>query len=275
MITHTQIPALRSSLGSVPRPLGFVPTMGALHDGHLALLRDARNASATVAASVFVNPLQFAAGEDFERYPRDRKGDAEKLAASGVDVLFAPSAQNMYSSDFATSVDVGRVGAGFEGAVRPGHFRGVATVVAKLLNIVQPDVLFVGQKDAQQTAVLARMIDDLNFPVALQILPTVRESDGLALSSRNTYLSSDERAAAPSLHTALESFEKSLREGVPKPRAAQEAAAVLRPPGTWDYLDIVSQRTFEPIEALTAPAFIIGAACFGRVRLIDNLWISA
>lgn len=187
----------RALFDVLPRPLGFVPTMGALHEGHLALVRRARAESITVAASVFVNPLQFAANEDLERYPRDLEGDRAKLAQAGVDVLFAPSAIAMYPPDFSTSIDVGPMGGVFEGDVRPGHFAGVATVVCKLLNVVRPDMLYLGQKDAQQTAVLRKMIADLEIPTGVTIVPTEREADGLAMSSRNLYLSPQERKPRP------------------------------------------------------------------------------
>jgi pantoate--beta-alanine ligase len=248
--------------------------MGALHAGHLQLVRAARERCRSVAASVFVNPMQFAPGEDFERYPRDYAGDREKLAAAGVDILFAPESQTMYPPGFSTIVDVGDIGSTYEGAVRPTHFRGVTTVVSKLLNVVQPDVLFVGQKDAQQTAVLRKLVRDLDFPVRVEIVPTVRESDGLALSSRNVYLSAEERAAAPSLHRALELMLEELRGGRDAITARKRAQDMLHSPGTWDYLDVVDMDTFAPLEFLRAPAFVIGAARFGATRLIDNLLVS-
>ena len=264
---------VREGLAALPRPLGFVPTMGALHEGHLHLARTAREHCATVAASVFVNPTQFGPGEDFDRYPRDVQGDAEKLSRAGVDAVFAPDAAVMYPPGFSTFVDVGTLGTVYEGAVRPTHFRGVATVVSKLLHIVQPDVLFVGQKDAQQSAVLKKLVRDLDFPVRVEIVPTVRESDGLAMSSRNAYLSAGQRAGAPSLHASLERMLEELRKGADAPSAAQRARALLDASGTWDYLDVVDAQTFEPLPKLRAPAFVIGAARFGSTRLIDNLQV--
>jgi pantoate--beta-alanine ligase len=273
MQLESAVQPARARIASLRRPLGLVPTMGALHAGHLQLVQAARVQCRSVAASVFVNPMQFAPGEDFERYPRDYAGDREKLAAAGVDLLFAPDAQAMYPPGFSTIVDVGDIGTTYEGAVRPTHFRGVTTVVSKLLNIVQPDVLYLGQKDAQQTAVLRKLVRDLDFPVQVEIVPTVREPDGLALSSRNVYLSAQERAAAPSLHRALEFMLAELRGGSDAVTARKRAEEVLQQPGAWDYLDLVEMDTFAPLEFLRAPAFVIGAARFGSTRLIDNLLV--
>lgn len=269
------IPELRSLLSSLPHPLGFVPTMGALHDGHLALIAHARKRSAYVVASVFVNPLQFGAGEDLERYPRDLAGDERKLEAAGVDALFAPRVEAMLPADFSTAVEVGALGASFEGALRPGHFRGVATIVLKLVHLVAPDALYLGQKDAQQTAVLRRMLRDLDVPVAIEIVETVREADGLALSSRNAYLNAAERAAAPTLYRSLLALRNALERGACKSEATAEARRLLSPSATPDYYDVVDAQTFEPLPSLRAPAFVLGAARFGATRLIDNLWIRA
>ena len=267
------IEELRRDLASLPRPLGFVPTMGALHAGHTALVERAREECASVAASVFINPLQFAPGEDLEKYPRDFEGDQRKLADSGVSVLFAPQAAIMYPKHFSTEVDPGPIGLQFEGAVRPTHFRGVATVVTKLLSIVRPDVLYLGQKDAQQTAVLRRVIRDLSVPVSVRIVPTVREADGLALSSRNVYLSADQRAEAPSLHAMLVRFVELLQDGSSAAQAEEEARHVLSTRAQLDYLALVHADTFEPLERLERPAFAIAAARFGQTRLLDNEWL--
>lgn len=266
--------AAREGLDRLPRPLGFVPTMGALHEGHLNLVRAARRRSASVAASVFVNPAQFGAGEDFERYPRDLGADRAKLDAAGVDALFAPSTQSMYPQGFSTWVDVGELGTAFEGAIRPTHFRGVATVVTKLLHIIRPDVLVLGQKDAQQTAVLRKVVRDLNLSIEVEIVPTVRETDGLAMSSRNAYLSHDERAAAPTLHEALSVMLEQLRTGKDAASARDAALPRLLAPGKWDYLNLVDADSFVPLTELSAPAFVIGAARFGATRLIDNLYVA-
>lgn len=263
----------RELFAASSRPLGFVPTMGALHAGHLALVRRARERCTAVAASIFVNPLQFGASEDLATYPRDPERDRQKLQNAGVDVVFAPDGGAMYPPDFAATVDVGAIATTFEGAIRPGHFRGVATVIAKLLNIVCPDVLFLGQKDAQQAIVLRRMIADLNFPVEVEIVPTVREPDGLALSSRNGYLDAQQRAQAPTLHAALVAVRDALQAGRSKNAAIAAGIALLSPSAKLEYLDVVDGTTFAPAERLGAPAFVIGAARFGATRLIDNLWI--
>ena len=249
--------------------------MGALHEGHLALVRRARADSVAVGASVFLNPLQFGPEEDLARYPRDLEGDQAKLAQAGVDVLFTPSPLAMYPPGFATSVDAGAVGQLYEGAIRPTHFRGVATVVCILLNIVRPDVFYLGQKDAQQTAVLRRMVADLEIPVRVEIVPTEREADGLAMSSRNAYLSPAEREAAPSLHHALQAVRLAMASGRSKGDAIAAGRTRLHPLAQLDYLDVVDANTFTPIETLSPPAFVIGAARFGSTRLLDNLWIES
>lgn len=265
----------RALFGALPRPLGFVPTMGALHEGHLALVRAARERSAAVGASIFVNPLQFGPNEDLAKYPRDPAHDAAKFSAEGVDVLFSPEAETMYSPEFATFVDVTALDTVFEGAVRPGHFRGVATVIAKLLNIVLPDLLFMGQKDAQQAVLLRKMIADLDFPVSLELVPTVRENDGLAMSSRNRFLDDTWRAEAPTLYRALSATRESLEAGKSKREAVLAGKAVLSEAAQLDYLDLVDAADFAPLERLQVPAFIIGAARFGTTRLIDNLWLQS
>lgn len=266
------VPALREAIAQLPRPLGFVPTMGALHAGHLRLLKVARQECASVVASLFVNPLQFGAGEDLEKYPRDLEGDTTKFSGSGVDVLFMPDADVMYPPGFSTTIDTGEIGTAFEGAARPEHFRGVATVVTKLLNIVQPDTLYLGQKDAQQTAVLRKLITDLSIPTEIRIVPTVRERDGLAMSSRNAYLTVSERVAAPNLYKALEAIRTAMSNDESKAAAIAEATKKI---ASAEYFDVVDATTFEPIDTLRAPAFIIGSARFGTTRLIDNLWIAA
>jgi len=273
VIVGTTIATTRELLAAFPRPIGFIPTMGALHAGHLRLVEAARAQCATVVASVFVNPLQFAPNEDFERYPRDLEGDRAKLDAAGVDVLFAPDAAQMYPPDFSTWVDVGSIGSTHEGAIRPTHFRGVATVVAKLLNVIHPDVLFLGQKDAQQTAVLRRLVRDLAFPARVAVVPTAREDDGLALSSRNVYLNAQERADAPSLQASLAAMTAALRNGASTVEALDRARKVLSPNAQLEYLDVVDAETFEPLEKLRTPAFVVGAARFGRTRLIDNVLV--
>jgi len=263
----------RALFGASPRPLAFVPTMGALHAGHLELVRQVRPRAATVGASIFVNPLQFGANEDLVRYPRDLERDSLKLAAEGVDVLFAPDAAEMYAPGFSTSVDPGPLATVFEGAVRPGHFRGVATVIVKLLNVVQPDTLVLGQKDAQQAVILRKVLRELDAGVNLEVVPTVREPDGLAMSSRNAYLDTAQRTAAPSLHRALSAVLEVLERGAGKLDALAAGAKQLDASAKLEYLDVVDAEDFAPLERLRRPAFVIGAARFGTTRLIDNLWV--
>ena len=271
----TTIAQARALFDVFQKPLGFVPTMGALHDGHLELVRRAKSENLSVAASLFVNPTQFAPGEDLDKYPRDFEGDRKKLAAAGVDILFAPDPAAMYPPGFSSSIDVGSIGAAYEGAIRPDHFRGVATVVGKLLHIVLPEVLYLGQKDAQQSAVLRKMVRDLDFPVHVSVVETVREPDGLALSSRNAYLSAEQRAEATSLNRALVTLRDALQRGASKADAAAAARETLSALATPDYFDLVDADTFEPVEKLRAGAFVIGAARFGTTRLLDNLWIKS
>jgi len=271
-VAHELAPT-RAQLEKLARPLGFVPTMGALHAGHLRLVEVARRECKSVAVSLFVNPMQFGPQEDYERYPRDFEADSALLAQAGVDLLFAPESTTMYPPDFSTFVDVGKLGTRFEGAARPTHFRGVATVVAKLLHVVEPDVLYLGQKDAQQTAVLTRLVRDLNFTTRVQIVETVREADGLALSSRNAYLSVQERAAATTLYAALQMMLKEIRAGRSVEEAREAAVRVLSSQARLEYLNLVDAQTFSRLQTLRPPAFLIGAARFGRTRLLDNLWI--
>ena len=234
--------------------LGLVPTMGALHAGHRALLRRARAECGEVVMSLFVNPAQFGPDEDFDRYPRDEVRDRAIAAEEGVDRVFAPTVAEMYPDGFSTTVSVGALGTVFEGASRPGHFAGVATVVLKLFAVIRPDAAYFGQKDAQQLAVIRRMTADLGLGVEIRAVETVREDDGLALSSRNAYLSPGERRRAPSLHRAL---------------VARDANVV---EGDVDYLAVVDPDTFAEVEPGPG-ALVIGAAWFGSTRLIDNIRI--
>jgi pantoate--beta-alanine ligase len=272
-----RIPAeVRAALTGVSRPLGLVPTMGALHAGHLALIRRARDESAAVAVSVFVNPLQFGPNEDFERYPRAFDDDMVQLRDAGVDLVYAPDVTTMYPPGFATAVDPGPVGERYEGALRPGHFRGVATVCTKLFATIAPDRTYFGAKDAQQVAVLRRVVTDLDLGIELIVLPTVRESDGLALSSRNAYLDAEQRAAAPALHRALDAIVTAVRNGERNAqRAVERGRAELQTPMREVYLDVVDPRTFVPEPEIHAPALAIGSAWLGTTRLIDNEPIEA
>ncbi|GAC1524568.1 MAG: pantoate--beta-alanine ligase [Vulcanimicrobiaceae bacterium] len=254
------------------RPVGFVPTMGALHEGHLALIDRARRENASVVASIFVNPLQFGPHEDYAQYPRAFAHDAESLEAHGVDLLYAPTVERMYPPTFAASVAVGPLAESFEGERRPGHFTGVATVVAKLLHAIEPTSLYLGQKDIQQAAVVRAMVRDLDMATNVVIAQTVREADGLALSSRNRYLDAAQRAAAPSLGRALAFVAEELSHGRRDRRTLlADAAAFLRAPLVWDYLDVVDPATFVPSDPLVLPAIVLGVARAGSTRLLDNV----
>jgi pantoate--beta-alanine ligase len=258
------------------RGLGFVPTMGALHAGHLSLIATARAECDAVVASIFVNPRQFGAGEDYSVYPREFEEDCRKLESAGVEILFAPAAVDMYPLGASTFVEVEGVGNRLDGASRPGHFRGVATVVAKLFNIVGPDKAYFGQKDAAQVAVLRAMVRDLNFPVELVACPTVREDDGLALSSRNRYLSAEERPRALILSRTLETAKHLAKEKGSTAQALREAMRkqlAEDPQVRVDYAEVVSADTLEPIEDISNGALIALAAWVGKTRLIDNLLI--
>ena len=257
------------------RSIGLVPTMGSLHEGHLSLVRRAREECDVVVASLFVNPAQFGPGEDFAAYPRDEERDAELAAAEGVDVLFAPPREEVYPDGFATTVSVGRLTEVLEGdsAGRgPDHFSGVATVVAKLLNMVQPDVAYFGQKDAQQALVIERLVRDLDIPVRVAVCPTVRDPDGLALSSRNAYLDPAERARATALSRALRAAEAQVSAGVLEAEPVLAAArAELRDAGVEpEYLELRSARDLSPVERVNGSTLLAVAARVGRARLIDN-----
>lgn len=262
----------RDALG--PGTLALVPTMGALHAGHRALMRLAHDHAEQVAVSIFVNPLQFGPNEDFSRYPRTLEDDLEVCAEEGVRVVFVPSAEDMYPPDRRVGVSSGEMGSIVEGAFRPGHFDGVLTVVLKLFNLVQPDVAIFGQKDAQQLALIRRMVADLNLPVSIIGAPTVREDDGLALSSRNRYLSHSERVTARSLSRAL--FEGAAQ---PSPsgvlgaaRAVLDEASRFDPPILLDYLALVDPSTFAPVaDTHCGLAVLVVAARVGTTRLIDNV----
>lgn len=255
--------------------IGFVPTMGFLHAGHLSLVKVARDAGATfIVVSVFVNPKQFGPNEDFTRYPRDEARDAARLEGEGVDVLFLPSVDVMYPPGATTSIVVGDVANPLEGARRPGHFNGVATVVAKLFNIVQADVAAFGRKDAQQCAVIERMVRDLDVSVRLVFGETTREHDGLAMSSRNTYLAPDERAKAPVLHRALRAAEEAITHGIHSvPDLEKLMHKVVAEEGgvEVDYLAVVDPATFEAPVDFHRDVLLAGAVKIGKTRLIDNI----
>jgi pantoate--beta-alanine ligase len=254
--------------------VGLVPTMGALHEGHLSLVRRARDLSDVVVMTIFVNPAQFGRGEDFDRYPRDLAHDAGLAAEAGVDILFTPSVGEIYPERFSTYTTVEGISERYEGVSRPGHFRGVATVVLKLLHIAQPDVAVFGQKDAQQNAVIKRLVADLDMDVEVMVAPTVREKDGLAMSSRNAYLSPKERKAAVVISAALKRAEGRVVEGETDARriAAGLAEEIGREPlAAIDYADVVSPMTFAPVDVVEAGSIAIVAARFGTTRLLDNV----
>lgn len=256
--------------------VALVPTMGALHDGHLSLVRRAREVADVVVVSIFVNPLQFSAGEDLDRYPRTLDADLDALAAHGVELVFAPSVDQMYPEGAVeTTVTAGHVGTLYEGASRPGHFDGMLTVVAKLFNIVRPDRAVFGQKDAQQVFLVRRMVRDLDVPLAVEVVPTVREPDGLAMSSRNRYLGPDQRRAALLLSEALAAAEASGAEGLDEVLAEAAAAFGDHDGVELDYLVVVDPETFLPVgEEARGEAIVLVAARVGTTRLIDNAVIS-
>jgi pantoate--beta-alanine ligase len=272
--TVADMRAARPGLGR----LGFVPTMGALHDGHMSLVAMAARQCDAVAASIFVNPTQFGPNEDLARYPRPIEADLARLEAANVSVVFLPSPEEMYPAGFETSIQVGAIADRLEGAVRPGHFAGVATVVAKLFSIVAPDRAFFGQKDVQQTRVIMRMVRDLDLPVEIVIGPTVREPDGLALSSRNIYLDPAQRAQAPALSAGLRAAEQAFADGERDAgvlrRLIETAIAPTR--GVLDYVSVADPDTLAELDHVEAAGAIVSLAVrFGTTRLLDNVILPA
>lgn len=253
--------------------IGLVPTMGYLHEGHLELMRRAKRQCDKVIVSIFVNPAQFGPGEDLERYPRDLERDVRMSEEVGVDAIFNPPVEEIYPAGYCTYVDVERITEKLCGLSRPGHFRGVATVVAKLFNIIKPDFAYFGQKDAQQALVIKRMVTDLNMDLEVVTVPTVREADGLAMSSRNVYLEPDQRRAAlvlsRSLHMAEEAFRGGERDAA-KIRQLVIDKIKLEPLANVDYVEIYSHPDLEPVEQIQGPALLALAVKIGRARLIDN-----
>lgn len=255
--------------------IGFVPTMGALHEGHLSLARRSKEENDRTIVSIFVNPAQFGPNEDFQKYPRDIEGDLIKLSASHVDAVFMPDNNEMYPEGFSISIDIGGVGKVLCGASRPGHFNGVATVVAKLFNIVMPDRAYFGQKDFQQTVVIKKLVKELNFATDIVVCPTVRESDGLAMSSRNAYLSEDERKASVILYKALKLGEELIRSGGPDDKSSikKELETLIKtePLAAIIYIDIVNATDLKSQQKILLPAAICLAVKIGNIRLIDNI----
>jgi pantoate--beta-alanine ligase len=258
------------------RIIGLVPTMGALHRGHLALIERAKRECSTVIASIFVNPKQFGPTEDFSKYPRTFESDREKLEQAGTDLLFAPEAAEIYPQGFSSCVQVDGLSERLEGRSRPGHFRGVATVVMKLLQIAQPNFAYFGRKDAQQSRIITQMSRDLNLDSEIVVCPIVREPDGLAMSSRNAYLNAEERKAATVLNRALDAAKDEAAAGV---RDSLQLQTVLQRVlgaenlARVDYAEIVDAGTFEPVLRLSKPCFVVLAVFIGKTRLIDNLYI--
>ena len=269
-----QIDSLKALRPSWPRPVGLVPTMGYLHDGHLSLVRRARTENATVVVSIFVNPTQFGPAEDISSYPRNLGRDLEFLEREGADVVFAPSASEMYPRGYSTWVNVEGITSRLEGASRPGHFCGVATVCNKLFNVVAAERVYFGQKDAQQVAVITKMVHDLNMNLDIVVVPTVREPDGLAMSSRNAYLGPEERVAARVLYRALRRAGDMRREGCLDAALVRERMAdVVRsePLASLDYATVVAPGSFEELESMDGPALAVIAVRIGSTRLIDNM----
>jgi pantoate--beta-alanine ligase len=253
--------------------IALVPTMGALHRGHLALVRAARESAARVCATIFVNPTQFAPGEDFASYPRQERADEELLRGERADLLFMPSVEEMYAAGHSTRVRVGGPADTLEEQFRPSHFDGVATVVAKLLLQAGPDVAFFGEKDYQQLMVIRRMVRDLDIPVRIEGVPTVREADGLALSSRNAYLTTEERKVAPALHRTIDAVARAVAGGASPAGETARASEALVQAGfrKVDYVAVRDAETLEPLQDASRPARVLAAAWLGRARLIDNV----
>lgn len=257
------------------RSLGLVPTMGALHAGHIALVRRARQDSATLAVSIFVNPAQFGPQEDLALYPRDLERDLALLEVEGVDLVFTPGPEEIYPPGFDTWIDPGKLAARLEGAVRPGHFRGVATVVTKLFNVVRPDRAYFGQKDGQQLAVIRQLVQDLNLSASIVVVPTVRDADGLALSSRNEYLTAEQRKAAPVIYQSLAWIEELWRSGLNDAKSLRRAARKLLEAeplvDAVDYVSVANAETLEELDQIQVRAMASVAVRMGRIRLIDNI----
>jgi len=270
--TARTIADLRETLASLPRPLGIVPTMGALHEGHLALIDAARRECATVGISIFVNPTQFGPGEDFSKYPRDENRDVALATARGADVAFCPTVDEIYAGA-STFVTVENVSDGYEGAIRPGHFRGVATVVAKLFHIFSPDAAYFGWKDLQQCAVIRRMIEDLKMPIQLRLVETVRGPGGLALSSRNAYLTDEARQEATLIYQTLAEARRLIgQDSAQMETVLRSSIQALEGNGmTVDYFDLVDANTMKPLREIRPTARLTTAVRKDGVRLLDNI----
>src|SRR3989338_5478006 len=272
-----RISELRNTIASIKkrnRLIGFIPTMGYLNEGNVSIIRKARLDTDCVVVSIFVNPIQFGPKEDFKRYPRDLDRDLKLCKANGVDIVFAPDAKSMFPEDFLTYVDVEGLSDVLCGSSRPGHFKGVTTIVAKLFNIVKPDIAYFGQKDAQQAVAVGRMVKDLNMPLKIKVMPTVRERGGLAMSSRNVYLKPEERKEALSLYKSFKLAEEVYKKGERNPEAiiTKMRSLILRHIGVnIDYISIVDIKTLKTIDRISGKTLVAVAALVGKTRLIDNV----
>ena len=270
--------AFSDSLRAEGRTIGFVPTMGFLHEGHLSLMKEASRRCDQVIVSIFVNPLQFGPKEDFEKYPRDTGGDALKCEEGGADLLFLPRREEIVGEDHRTFVTMDKIMGMLCGASRPGHFQGVATIVLKLLNLVQPHVLFLGEKDYQQTVILKKMVRNFFMPVRVEVMPTVREPDGLAMSSRNSYLTPEERKSAAVLYRAMKKGEERFRRGETEASVlkALVAGEIMKERGSKiDYLEIIDPESLDSVGKIFPEARIILAVWIGKTRLIDNMALTS
>jgi pantoate--beta-alanine ligase len=271
------IEPLRTAVGHLSCPVGLVPTMGFLHAGHLALIERAREETRSLVVSIFVNPEQFETDEDIKTYPRDIDSDFLKLEQAGVDLVFTPSVSEVYPPGFASYVEIGQIGQKLEGEYRPGHFKGVATIVCKLVSLIRPDRAYFGEKDFQQTRVVSQLNKDLNLGCEIIVLPTVREPDGLALSTRNVYLDSRERDAATILYRALSLAREMVRDGIRdagEVRFRMREAICAEPLSSLDYISIVDEATLEEIDSINDSARALVAIRIGKTRLIDNIGLS-
>lgn len=278
MMIVSTLEELWQALRLLDRPLGLVPTMGYLHEGHLSLVRRAREECGSVAVSIFVNPTQFGPNEDLSRYPRNIEGDLKLLEAAGADLVWLPTPEEMYPPGFQTWVTVETLTAPLEGAMRPGHFRGVTTIVSKLFNAIRPEKAYFGQKDAQQAAVIRQMTRDLSYPIEIVVCPTVREADGLAMSSRNSYLNPEERRAATVLFRALTAAQAAYQNGE---RSAETLRRMMRetieaePLARLQYVSCADYDTLQELETVTSKALLSMAVFIGKTRLIDNFILSS
>ncbi|MCJ7622578.1 MAG: pantoate--beta-alanine ligase [Anaerolineaceae bacterium] len=273
----SNIAEIRQQRMKLPEPVGFIPTMGFLHEGHLSLIRNGRKACSSVVVSIFVNPAQFGPAEDLSSYPRDLKHDLKLLEKEGVDIAWVPREEILYPSDFQTWISVDNLSVSLEGRSRPGHFRGVATIVAKLLNVVQPHKVYFGQKDAQQVAIMKQMVKDLNFPVEIVTCETIRDTDGLAMSSRNSYLVGEERKAATviirSLRAGQRAFECGLRDGN-QIRQIMKQVIDDEPLAQIDYVSCSDPLSLQELDIISDGALLSLAVIIGKTRLIDNILLS-